>query len=98
MADLTASTQRLLRHGRVHEVGRHEAARPQDVRGEYADGREVRHEEPHHRVLTSAATGRRAGGRRVREWLHRAVRAASQRATWQRHLVDGWWRADRLVS
>src|SRR5512132_3018112 len=98
MADVPPQARRLLWHERLHEVDRHEADWPEDLRGEPAHGGEVRLEESDHRLLPSSATGRRSVRRGVRERCNRAIREPSSRAPWQGYLVDGWRRAHRLLS
>src|SRR5207247_9675540 len=55
MADVPPGTKRFLWHERLHEVGRHEGAWPEDLRGEPANGGEVRLIESDHRFLPSSA-------------------------------------------
>src|SRR5439155_46841 len=56
MADVPPGTKRVLWHERLHAVGWHEAAWPEDLRGEPANGGEVRLTESEHRFLPSSAT------------------------------------------
>src|SRR6266404_5667364 len=98
MADVPPGTRGLLWHERLHEVCRHEAAWPEDLRGEPAHGGEVRLEESDHRLLSSCATSRRPIRRGIRERCNRPIRKPPSRAPWQGYLVDGRRRDHRLVS
>src|SRR5437016_646193 len=98
MADVPPRSRRFLWHERLHEVDRHEAAWPEDLRGEPAHGGEVRLEESEHRLLPSCATSRGPARRGVCERCNRPIREPSSRATWQGYLVDGRRRAHRLLS
>src|SRR5882762_7647230 len=98
MADVSPGAQRFLRNERLHEVDRHEAAWPQDLRGEPAHGGEVRLEESDHRLLPPFATSRRPVRRGIRERCNRPIREPSSRGAWQGYLVDGRRRAYRLLS
>src|SRR5262245_23951127 len=98
MADVPPCSRRLLWHERLHEVDRHEAAWPENLRGEPADGGEVRLEESVHRLLPPCATGRRPNRRGVRERRNRPIRQPPSRAARQGYLVDGRRRARRLLS
>src|SRR6266576_783437 len=98
MADVSPQARRFLWHECLHEIDRHEAAWPKDLRVEPADGGEVRLEESDHRLLASCATSRRPVRRGVRERWNRPIREPSSRAAWQGYLVDGRRRAHRVLS
>src|SRR6266576_2013212 len=55
MADVPPGTKRVLWHEGLHAVDRHDGAGPEDLRGEPANGGEVRLTESDHRVLPSSA-------------------------------------------
>src|SRR5436309_324095 len=62
---------------------------PEDLRGEPANGGEVRLKKSEHRVLPSSATSGRPVRRGVYERCNRPIREPSSRAAWQGYLVDG---------
>src|SRR5436190_23406157 len=55
MADVPPGTKRFLWHERLHEVGGHEGAWPEDLRGEPANGGKVRLAGSEHRFLPSSS-------------------------------------------
>src|SRR5262249_1311345 len=98
MADVPPCSQRFLWPERFCEVDRHEAAWPENLRGEHAHGGEVRHEDSVYRFLPSSTTSRRPVRRGIHERCNRPICKPSSKAAWQEYLVDGRRRAHRLLS
>src|SRR6185436_13506351 len=99
MADVPPRSQGVLRNERLHEIGRHDGAWTEDLRGEPAPRGDVRLEErAEHRVFPSGAARQRPAGRGVREWRHRPIRESTSGAAGKGYLVDGRGRDHRVVS